>query len=94
MSVAAADPKSLDAILQNPDDMIDRHLRLATVKCQTTELLVKLRMVNEALQRPRAAAPPALAAPLDLPLPTPQTSLMPPLHIESEGPTEPEIGNL
>jgi hypothetical protein len=52
LATAIADPTCLDAILKDPETMIDRHLRLATVKCQTAELLLKLRVVSEALQRP------------------------------------------
>jgi hypothetical protein len=47
MAVVGADPNSLDAVLSSPDDMIERHLRLATVKCQTAELLLKLRVASE-----------------------------------------------
>jgi hypothetical protein len=63
LAVAAADSVDLDPILQDTnaaadcDDMIDRYLHLATIKGQTTELLVKLRMVNQAL--PHALAAPA-----------------------------------
>jgi hypothetical protein len=66
LAVAAADPTALAAILQNPDDMIDRHLHLVTTKCQTAELLVKLRVMNEMLQRPPAPVQPALPPPLDV----------------------------
>ena len=57
LATATADPSSLDAILKNPEDMIDRHLHLVTAKCQTAELLVKLRLVTEAIQRPPTTAP-------------------------------------
>jgi hypothetical protein len=40
--------------------MIDRHLNLVSAKSQTAELLMKLRLMNEALAR---SAPPALPAP-------------------------------
>ncbi|MEN6458961.1 MAG: hypothetical protein ABFC63_08515 [Thermoguttaceae bacterium] len=52
MVVIAADPQSLDAILGRPDEMIERHLRLATVKCQTAELLLKLQAVHALLDSP------------------------------------------
>jgi hypothetical protein len=58
MALAAADSLSLAAALNDPDAMIARHLNLITAKCQTAELLVKLRLVTEALN-----APPALPAP-------------------------------
>ena len=57
LAVAAADPNALAAILQDPDDMIDRHLHLVATKCQTAELLVKLRIMSEMLDRPVPAAP-------------------------------------
>ena len=46
MAAASADPSSLDAILGDPQGTLDRHLRLATAKCQTAELLMKLRIVD------------------------------------------------
>ena len=60
-----ADPTSIDAILNNPEDLLDRHLRLTTVKCQTAELLMKLQIVQNAL---RCAARPANSS--DNPLPS------------------------
>ena len=65
LAVAASDPTSLDAILKNPEDMLDRHLRLATVKCQTAELLLKLQVVQNALNRSPPQTP-VLASPLPL----------------------------
>jgi hypothetical protein len=66
MAIATADPTSLDAILKNPEEMIDRHLNLVTAKCQTAELLVKLRLVSEALERPAPTTPSSpLRAPND-----------------------------
>jgi hypothetical protein len=84
LSLAAADPNCLDAILKDPDDMIDRHLRLATVKCQTTELLVKMRMVTEMLQRPQAVALPSPASPLELTPPLIHIPHTIPLQAEAE----------
>ena len=63
LAAVVGDPSGLDALLKNPEDMIDRHLRLAAVKCQTAELLMKLRVVTEALQRPPTPPIPALAPP-------------------------------
>lgn len=51
LAVAAANPESIHAILQNPDDLIDRHLRLVATKCQTAELLTKIRLLDEMLAR-------------------------------------------
>ncbi len=50
LAVASA-PDSLEAILKDPEDLLERHLRLATVKCQTAELLLKVQVVQNALQR-------------------------------------------
>ena len=61
LATVAGNPTGLDAILKTPEDMIDRHLRLATVKCQTAELLLKLRVATEMLQRPPAT--PSLPSP-------------------------------
>jgi hypothetical protein len=63
MAVVGADPQSLDAVLNSPEDMLDRHLRLTAVKCQTAELLMKLRMLGDMLGRPPrgAGCQPALA---------------------------------
>jgi hypothetical protein len=61
-----ADPHSLEAILQNPEEMIERHLHLTTVKCQTAELFMKMRIVNETLERLPAAARPMLGAPVEM----------------------------
>ncbi len=75
MAVVGANPQSLDAVLSSPESMIERHLRLTTVKCQTAELLLKLRVVSETLQAPPATGgagcQPALAAPADLAAPLP-----------------------
>ena len=60
---AAADETSLTAVLSDPTALIGRHLHLAASKCQTAELLVKLRMVCEAFERPPAAVLPAAALP-------------------------------
>ncbi len=59
MAVATADPLSLAATLNDPDAMIARHLNLITAKCQTAELLVKLRLVTDTLN-----APPLLPSPI------------------------------
>jgi hypothetical protein len=67
MAVVGSDPSSLEAVLSSPEDMIDRHLRLATVKCQTAELLLKLRMVSEMLDRPPAQRGPGCQPALEAP---------------------------
>ena len=57
LAVAAADPTSLAAVLNNPEAMIARHLELVMAKCQAAELLVKMRLVSQSLQRPSSALP-------------------------------------
>ena len=44
---AATDPNSLDAVLGNAEQLTERHLHLVSAKCQTAELLVKLRLLSE-----------------------------------------------
>jgi hypothetical protein len=51
LAVAAADRTALDAILNDPDAMIDRHLHLIAAKCQTAGLLVRLRALREMSDR-------------------------------------------
>jgi hypothetical protein len=46
-----ANPHGLAATLHRPEEMIDRHLSLIAAKSQTSELLVKIRLVNDALAR-------------------------------------------
>ena len=60
------DRQSVEAILHNPEELIERHLRLTASKCQTAELLLKLRMVDGLLRQSSFSAPdnhPALASP-------------------------------
>ena len=79
-----ADPKSLEAILSSPEQMIDRHLRLTMTKCQTAELLLKLQMVKGMLQHPSFSPGPAFtpiegqdpATPLPCVAQSPATSLL------------------
>jgi hypothetical protein len=73
LAVAAADPTSLDAMLHNPEDMLERHFRLATIKCQTAELLMKLQIVQNALHRSTDNAPLSSTAALPSPLPPGQS---------------------
>jgi hypothetical protein len=63
LSEVVADPTCLAAVLNDPEKMIDRHLGLVAAKSQTSELLIKLRLVNEALARSAAPAPPGLPPP-------------------------------
>jgi hypothetical protein len=58
-----ADPTSLATTLNDPNKMIDRHLNLVAAKGQTAELLVKLRLVNEALARSATPPRPGLSLP-------------------------------
>jgi hypothetical protein len=60
-----ASPNALD-ILDSPEQMIDRHLRLVKAKCQTVALLAKLKAMRDAPGRWPAALQPALdPLPLD-----------------------------
>jgi hypothetical protein len=61
LAVAAADSHSIEAICQDPDRLIDRHLHLVATKCQTAELLVKLRVMTEMLNPPAPQLPPPAA---------------------------------
>lgn len=66
-----ADPTSFAATMNNPEKMIDQHLNLVAAKSQTAELLVKLRLVNEALARSAVPVNTPLASsavPLNTPL--------------------------
>lgn len=92
LAMVAGNPAGLDAILKNPEDMIERHLRLTTVKCQTAELLLKLRVVTEALERPPASPVPALSPPVN-PMSLPSYITQANLTDSQAGlPTESEIG--
>ena len=65
--------------------MIDRHLNLVSAKSQTAELLMKLRLVNEALARSTSPA---------LPAPRPSITLAPwPAHEDRPGFHPGEYGN-
>ena len=57
LAVAVTDPTSLAAVLNNPEQMIARHLELVMAKCQASELLVKMRLVGEAMKRTAGALP-------------------------------------
>jgi hypothetical protein len=66
MAPAVSDKWAAMAMAEDPDVLITRHLHLVAAKCQTAELLSKVRMVGEMLRRGAAATP---AAPY---LPAPQ----------------------
>jgi hypothetical protein len=93
LAIMTADPQSLEAVLSNPEQMIDRHLRLTTVKCQTAELLMKLRIVDAALPRGSASPLPALPPPAALPIISSHASHTSQLFSEPQAYLEPEIGN-
>jgi hypothetical protein len=57
---AAAEPDSLESVLENPRDALDRHLRLTIAKCQTAGLLQKLQIVQTTLRRGPVVSLPAL----------------------------------
>ena len=84
VKLAEADPDSLEAILNNPDDLLDRHLRLTTVKCQTAELLLKIQVVQNALERSGSSPGVANSVPT-LPALPPPTSHLPELRGDCQG---------
>jgi hypothetical protein len=69
---AVADRLSAAALVEDPAQGVERHLRLVATKCQISELMFKMRAVEAAL---RATTP----APLPPPLP------LPALGVESDG---------
>lgn len=71
---AVSDNQSVQAILNNPEELIERHLRLTAAKCQTAELLLKLRTIDDMMRHPSFSAG---AAPL---LPEPLTGEISPPH--------------
>ncbi len=84
VKLAEANPDSLEAILNNPEDMLDRHLRLVTVKCQTAELLLKTQVVQNAMQRLGSTSGVANSV-STLPALPPPTSPLPPGEHQDEG---------
>jgi hypothetical protein len=60
LAQAMANPNSPEAILDSPEQMIDRHLRLAKAKCQTVALLAKLKAIHNSLACSPAALRPSL----------------------------------
>ena len=80
MATAVADPTGLDAVLQNPNEMIDRHLRLVGVKCKTAALLIKIQSLRQTVEGRTASTEPVL--------PPSTERRVPP----SSRPSEPEIG--
>jgi hypothetical protein len=51
-----ANPDSLVAILEDPDELTARHLRLVKAKCRTVELMVKLKVINRSLEHGKLPA--------------------------------------
>jgi hypothetical protein len=51
MAQAVADYDSIASILENPEQLIDRHLHLVGAKNNTAELLIKLKVLREMLGR-------------------------------------------
>jgi hypothetical protein len=72
LAAAAADPLLAVILTGDAEVMVTRHLHLVAAKCQTAELLSKVRMVGEVLRRGAvaAAAPPYLPAPQPYPVVT------------------------
>jgi hypothetical protein len=102
LAAVDGDPGSIVALTQNPEAMVARHLHLVAAKCQTAELLSKVRMVSEVLRRGTVAGvtPPCLPAPPPHPVvtvpaqPVPQAEAIPwPLTPNGEGGEEQDIGN-
>ncbi len=60
LAAALSDPHSPEAILYDTDSLTDRSLELLGAKCATAELMLKIRMADEAINRLAAlpAAPP------------------------------------
>ena len=73
MATAVADPNGLDAALQNPNEMIDRHLRLVGVKCKTAAILIKIQSLRQTADGRSASSDPALLPPPETPLPPPSS---------------------
>jgi hypothetical protein len=69
LATTVAESIDLDLVLQDPvlqsdrDDLIERYIRLTTLKGRTTELLMKLRVFNRAFSNPAPTTIPNL--PLD-----------------------------
>ena len=76
-----ANPDSPEAILESPEPMIDRHLRLAKVKCQTLAFLARLRAITAlpAVHCPLPTFPPSPPS-VHCPLPTFHSSNAPKLE--------------
>lgn len=73
MSDIVGNREEIDAFVKDPEAAVDRHLHLVAAKNSTAELLLKLRMVRETIQRQeRLAGPPhavpALPAPASPPM--------------------------
>ncbi|MEN6452414.1 MAG: hypothetical protein ABFC96_18150 [Thermoguttaceae bacterium] len=70
LATALGNPSSVEAITYDTDQLTDRALEFLGAKCATAELMLKIRMADEALNRLTAlpAAPPLpLLAPPDNP---------------------------
>ncbi len=66
LAAALANPCSPEAITYDTDRLTDRCLELLGAKCETAELMLKIRMADEAINRLAAlpaAPPPALLEP-------------------------------
>ncbi len=68
LAPAVGNPLSVLALTDDPQMMVARHPHLVAAKCQTAELLSKVRMVGEMLRRGAVVAPPYLPAPQPYPV--------------------------
>ena len=66
LAAMLSDPSSIEAITYDADRLTDRSLELLGAKCATAELMLKIRMADEAINRLAAlptAPPPAMLEP-------------------------------
>jgi hypothetical protein len=66
MAGALADPLSLDAVINDSKDMVERHIRLAAAKCQSADLMLKVRMINRVLLSQTVPSPLGLPSPVQI----------------------------
>ncbi len=86
LGVIAGDRRGLPALLQDPEEAIAQHLHLVAAKNSPGELMIRLRMVREMLQRgERLLAPPAVGPVLPPPTPLAPPTLAPPTPLAQTG---------
>jgi hypothetical protein len=72
LAAAVADPTSLPAALQSPDELMDRYLQLVAAKCHAAGLVSKICLANAAINRLLPFPSPAGSR-----LPSPRRALQP-----------------